>query len=421
MYSCPRFYKGSIIADGRAPLTKFKNRIYANNCKQIIQEEAPEKTSIANFDESDKLLYLLGEMRRTEGFGNRGIKILVCVCMFNESRAALETTLKGIYAGLPALQEEGIEPDDIAVVVLQDGILKLVDDRVTRTFSKGERSVVEFYRELDMREGKERCHLVERINVVLDEIDNFNRKRMGEFVVKNQDFPPSIEKNLSLVYQNMWSPKPEDPVKLKLITCFKHINGTKLSSHLWFFEGFCRHINPEFCVLLDVGTEPDPKGIANLITAFHDKKIGGVTGLMSVDSNFVSEEEGSEKHKKKNCFLDAFASVEKAQEFEYIMAHFYDKNCESFTGFLHVLPGAWSAYRYEALVHSEKFEQNLLERKYFKMILDPNVEERDYKEANMYLAEDRILSLGIYCQQEKNYILKYIPNAIARTDPMKTL
>jgi chitin synthase len=85
------------------------------------------------------------------------------------------------------------------------------------------------------------------------------------------------------------------------------------------------------------------------------------------------------------------------------------------------LPGAWSAYRYEALIHGEKFEQNLLERKYFKMILDPNIEERDYKEANMYLAEDRILSLGIYCQQEKSYILKYIPNAIARTDPMKTL
>lgn len=37
VYCCPRFYKGSIVADGRAPMTKFKNRIYANNCKQIIQ------------------------------------------------------------------------------------------------------------------------------------------------------------------------------------------------------------------------------------------------------------------------------------------------------------------------------------------------------------------------------------------------
>ena len=38
----------------------------------------------------------------------------------------------------------------------------------------------------------------------------------------------------------------------------------------------------------------------------------------------------------------------------------------------------------------------------------------------MYLAEDRILSLGIYCQTKEKYYLKYIPDAIAKTDPMKT-
>ena len=38
----------------------------------------------------------------------------------------------------------------------------------------------------------------------------------------------------------------------------------------------------------------------------------------------------------------------------------------------------------------------------------------------MYLAEDRILSLGIYCQTKEKYYLKYIPDAVAKTDPMKT-
>jgi chitin synthase len=38
----------------------------------------------------------------------------------------------------------------------------------------------------------------------------------------------------------------------------------------------------------------------------------------------------------------------------------------------------------------------------------------------MYLAEDRILSLGIYCQPDEKYYLKYVPNAIAKTDPMKS-
>jgi chitin synthase len=38
----------------------------------------------------------------------------------------------------------------------------------------------------------------------------------------------------------------------------------------------------------------------------------------------------------------------------------------------------------------------------------------------MYLAEDRILSLGIYCQPKSQFYLRYIPNAGARTDPMKS-
>ena len=52
-------------------------------------------------------------------------------------------------------------------------------------------------------------------------------------------------------------------------------------------------------------------------------------------------------------------------------------------------------------------------------MLNPNSEEKDFREANMYLAEDRILSLGIYTQTNCEYTLKYVPNAIAYTDPMK--
>ena len=78
--------------------------------------------------------------------------------------------------------------------------------------------------------------------------------------------------------------------------------------------------------------------------------------------------------------------MERAQEYEYIISHFYDKNAESTLGFLHVLPGAWSAYRYKALIKSDRYEPNLLERSYFKLILNPDLNARDYQEANMYLA-----------------------------------
>jgi len=125
---------------------------------------------------------------------------------------------------------------------------------------------------------------------------------MSSSVSGNRDFPPSIEKNISLLYQNLWHPSITDPDRanlnnprtLKLFSCFKHLNGTKLSSHLWFFEGFCRYLDPEFIVLLDVGTKPEDMGVVNLIRGFVDKNVGGCTGLMSVDSEFKSEEGGDE-------------------------------------------------------------------------------------------------------------------------------
>jgi len=73
---------------------------------------------------------------------------------------------------------------------------------------------------------------------------------------------------------------------------------------------------------------------------------------MSVDSNFPSEEGTGEAEASNNCLINFFFSIEKAQEYEYIIAHFIDKNQEGALGFLHVLPGAWSAYKYKALIKS---------------------------------------------------------------------
>ena len=44
------------------------------------------------------------------------------------------------------MNENGITEDDIAVVLIQDGILKLVKDRASREYVKGPGSMVEFYR-----------------------------------------------------------------------------------------------------------------------------------------------------------------------------------------------------------------------------------------------------------------------------------
>ena len=42
-------------------------------------------------------------------------------------------------------------------------------------------------------------------------------------------------------------------------------------------------------------------------------------------------------------------------------------------------------------------------------------------EANMYLAEDRIMCLEILTKRDNNWILKYVPGCKALTDPPTTL
>lgn len=69
--------------------------------------------------------------------------------MYNEGIGAINLTLKGIYKNLIKLKKEGIAPEEIAVVLVQDGILKLMADRNRRTYAKGELSIIEFAKLLD--------------------------------------------------------------------------------------------------------------------------------------------------------------------------------------------------------------------------------------------------------------------------------
>lgn len=68
--------------------------------------------------------------------------MLCCVCMYNESKNAINLTLNGIYDNLDNLAEQGISHEEVAVVLMQDGILKLVADRNKRTYAKGKNSMV---------------------------------------------------------------------------------------------------------------------------------------------------------------------------------------------------------------------------------------------------------------------------------------
>ena len=63
----------------------------------------------------------------------------------------------------------------------------------------------------------------------------------------------------------------------------KYKNRGKLSSHNWFFNGFCQELKPEFAVLLDVGLAPEPDALFKMINHMErNRKVGGVCGYMSL-------------------------------------------------------------------------------------------------------------------------------------------
>ena len=96
-----------------------------------------------------------------------------------------------------------------------------------------------------------------------------------------------------------------------------------------------------------------------------------------------------------------------AQYVEYKISHYLDKAFESQFGFVSVLPGAFCTFRWEAI------EGDPL-KSFFKGL---EADKHTAKEANMYLAEDRVMCLEILRRYSKNWVLRYLPGKVALTDP----
>jgi chitin synthase len=171
-------------------------------------------------------------------------------------------------------------------------------------------------------------------------------------------------------------------------------SNLKLNSHRWFFNAFGPLLNPKICILIDVGTKPTSTSLYHLWKVFdNNKNVGGACGEIYAELG-------------KGC-SKLFNPLVAAQNFEYKMSNILDKPLESCFGYIAVLPGAFSAYRYEALLGEPL-------TKYFKG--ETLHGSADIFAANMYLAEDRILCFEIVSKRNSQWVLKYVRAASAETD-----
>lgn len=84
--------------------------------------------------------------------------------------------------------------------------------------------------------------------------------------------------------------------------------------------------------------------------------------------------------------------IAKAQIFEFAIANIFNKAFESLFGFVQVLPGAFCAYKWDALKSIENDIENKLDTFYLKSVIDVNYKnskEINLFKANMLLTEDK--------------------------------
>ncbi|KAF5352445.1 hypothetical protein D9756_005849 [Leucocoprinus leucothites] len=181
----------------------------------------------------------------------------------------------------------------------------------------------------------------------------------------------------------------QGPCPVQIIFCLKEQNKKKLNSHRWFFNAFGPLIEPNVCILLDVGTKPTGTSIYEL-------------------------------WKCRGCGLLLTSPLAASQNFEYKISNILDKPLESVFGYISVLPGAFSAYRYKALLNGPNGKGPLAS--YFKgETMHGGSSGAGLFERNMYLAEDRILCFEIVTKKREAWTLKYVKSAKASTDVPTTV
>ncbi len=72
--------------------------------------------------------------------------------------------------------------------------------------------------------------------------------------------------------------------RINFVFAIKQRNDGKINSHRWFFQGLCKYLKPELCLMLDIGTRPDKHAVYKLYKYMRKhKECGGCCGEIEVD------------------------------------------------------------------------------------------------------------------------------------------
>ncbi|KAI5281874.1 Chitin synthase, class 2, partial [Ascosphaera aggregata] len=314
-------------------------------------------------------------LRQQIGNTARETEILVCVTMYNEDEVDFTRTMHGVMRNISYLCSRSKSRtwgkdgwQKIVVCIIADGRQKVHPRTLNALAAMGV-----------YQEGIAK-------NVV-------NQKEVQAHVYE-------YTSQVSLAPDMKFKGAEKGIVPCQMVFCLKEQNTKKLNSHRWLFNAFGQALEPNICIMLDVGTKPDPDAIYHLWKAFdQDSNVAGAAGEIKAG-----------KGKNWSGLLNPLVA---SQNFEYKMSNILDKPIESVFGYITVLPGALSAYRYHALQNDETGHGPLSQ--YFKGEM-LHGQDADVFTANMYLAEDRILCWELVAKRNERWVLKFVKSAVGETD-----
>ncbi|KAI9881468.1 MAG: Chitin synthase, class 2 [Pleopsidium flavum] len=211
----------------------------------------------------------------------------------------------------------------------------------------------------------------------------------------------SVTANQQLIRPLDDGPSTLPPVQM--IFCLKQKNSKKINSHRWLFNAFGRILNPEVCILLDAGTKPGHKSLLALWEAFYnDKDLGGACGEIHAMLG--------------RGWRNLLNPLVAAQNFEYKISNILDKPLESSFGYVSVLPGAFSAYRFRAIMGRPLEQYFHGDHTASKQNGPKGIEGMNIFKKNMFLAEDRILCFELVAKAGSKWHLTYVKASKGETD-----
>ncbi|KAF5654402.1 CHS-3 chitin synthase 3 [Fusarium sp. NRRL 25303] len=183
-------------------------------------------------------------------------------------------------------------------------------------------------------------------------------------------------------------------------------NCGKLNSYRWLYNGFAKVLNPNITVHLDVGTKLGKRALFKLWKEFDlEPMLAAACGEISCSLG--------------GNWLNILNPIVAAQNFEYKVGFQLDRTFESATGFLSLLPGACSAYRYVGSA-GKPLEDMLLGDPTWIQGHNRDRPSLSPVNLNRHLADDRVICFRIISKPNTHWLLKYVPVTATTDIPMTT-